>query len=550
MSHTLTPETSANTSIRQPRLGPIGWVRWLWRQLTSMRTALLLLLLLAVAAVPGSLWPQRSVDPALVAQYLRNNPTLGPWLDRFQMFDVFSSPWFASIYLLLMISLIGCLIPRSRQHWSAMRAQPPAVPRRLDRLPAHTVVEIPLAAPAQESAAQAEVIEAARAVLRRHRYRVRAQDLAGQASGDVAAESGYLKETGNLVFHIGLLSVIISIAVGHLWGWRGELILPEGATFTSSAAQYDTLAPGPLVDVNSLPPFALRLEEMRVKFETEAGGAQFGAPREFSAQFSTADPVGSDAQLQRLAVNDPLHLSGVSIYLLGNGYAPVVTVRDQAGEVLFSDAVPFLPQDDNYTSTGAVKVAGSAPEMGFYGAFLPTARFDDERGPTSDFPDLIDPQLAIGVFEGELFPGGAPQSVYVLDTAGMEPVRNADGEATRLLLKPGQTIELPGERGSVTLDGVVRWSGLVMRHDPGRLPVLISSIAVLIGLVLMLAVRRRRVFVRVSAAQTPGGEDDNGAQRHTGVQVAGLVKGSDPGLQVLVERIADEIKYEARERQR
>ena len=40
-----------------PRLGPLGWARWAWRQLTSMRTALFLLLLLAIAALPGSIWP-------------------------------------------------------------------------------------------------------------------------------------------------------------------------------------------------------------------------------------------------------------------------------------------------------------------------------------------------------------------------------------------------------------------------------------------------------------------------------------------------------------
>lgn len=520
-----------------------------------MRTALLLLLLLAVAAVPGSIWPQRSVDPALVSQYLRNNPGIGPWLDRLQMFDVFSSPWFASIYLLLMVSLVGCLVPRSRSHLSAMRAQPPAAPSRLDRLPAYVSVDIDARAAASGGgdtpAGRDEAVrEVARSVLRGHRYRVRTEP--SRREGDIAGEVGYLKETGNLVFHIALLSVIVSVAVGHLWGWRGEVILPEGATFTSSAAQYDTLAPGPWVDENSLEPFALRLEEMTVSFETEAGGAQFGAPREFSADVETAEPLGAPAQSERLAVNDPLHLSGVSVYLLGNGYAPVVTVRDAAGEVLFSDAVPFLPQDDNYTSTGAVKISGAEPELGLYGAFLPTARFDEERGPTSDFPDLVDPQLAIGVFEGDLFPGGAPQSVYVLDTAAMEPVRDADGEATRLLLQPGQTIELPGERGSVTLDGVVRWSGLVMRHDPGRLPVLVSSIAVLVGLVMMLAVRRRRVFVRVGE-RSDRAEGEDGAEnghRHTGVQVAGLVKGNDPALQSLVERMADQIKREVEGRQR
>ncbi len=89
-------------------------LRWAWTQLTSMRTALFLLLLLAVAAVPGSLFPQRSVNPEQVTTYLANKPVLGQWLDRFQLFDVYSSVWFSAIYLLLFISLIGASCPGSR----------------------------------------------------------------------------------------------------------------------------------------------------------------------------------------------------------------------------------------------------------------------------------------------------------------------------------------------------------------------------------------------------------------------------------------------------
>lgn len=516
-------------AVTQPRLGPVGWLRWGWRQLTSMRTALALLLLLAVAAVPGSIWPQRGVDPVRVNQYLRDNPAIGPWLDRFGMFDVYASPWFAAIYLLLMVSLVGCIIPRTRQHWKGLRTPPPATPRRLERLPAHRLTVV--------RAQPEEVVAAARVVLRGHRLRLRTAE---PGARDVAAEGGYLKETGNLVFHISLLGVIVSVAVGHLWGWRGEVILPEGQQFTSSVAAYDTLQPGPLVDLDAMEPFTLRLDDLTVLFETDAdaGGAQFGAPRLFEARASTAPAPGEPEVVDRLAVNDPLSLRRTSVFLLGNGYAPIVTVRDTEGQVLFSDAVPFLPQDDNYTSTGAVKVAGADPEMGFYGAFLPTVRFDPELGPTSDFPDLVNPALALGVYEGDLFPEGVPQSVYALDVSGMDPVYDEAGEQVQLLLSPGQTETLPGGRGTVTLEGVLRWGGLVMRYDPGRLPVLVFSITALAGLVAMLAVRRRRVYVRV-------GDGPDGDERHTGMSVAGLVKGTDPGLQDLVERVSEEIRDRA-----
>jgi cytochrome c biogenesis protein len=112
-----------------PPLGTVGLLRWLWKQLTSMRTALILLFLLAVASIPGTVLPQRGINPIKVNQYLADNPTVGPILDRLGFFDVFGSPWFSAVYLLLFISLIGCVIPRVRVHWRAMMAPPPAAPR-------------------------------------------------------------------------------------------------------------------------------------------------------------------------------------------------------------------------------------------------------------------------------------------------------------------------------------------------------------------------------------------------------------------------------------
>ena len=124
-----------NDSVAVPALGPLGMLRWGWTQLTKMSTALVLLLMLAIAAVPGSMFPQRIQDPDAVNSYIEANPTSGPWLDRFQLFDVFSSYWFSAIYLLLFISLIGCVIPRAIQHYKAWRAKPPRTPKRLTRLP-------------------------------------------------------------------------------------------------------------------------------------------------------------------------------------------------------------------------------------------------------------------------------------------------------------------------------------------------------------------------------------------------------------------------------
>src|SRR6201982_290975 len=128
----------------QPRPGPSSpgaafgladWLKWLWRQLTSMRIALILLFLLALASVPGSMLPQQGGNPAGVQQYYSSHPALAAWLNRFGLFNVFAAPWFAAIYLLLFGSLVGCVVPRTFRLAGSARTLPPRAPRHLARPP-------------------------------------------------------------------------------------------------------------------------------------------------------------------------------------------------------------------------------------------------------------------------------------------------------------------------------------------------------------------------------------------------------------------------------
>src|SRR5580692_4808876 len=147
----------------QPRPGPSSpgaafgladWLKWLWRQLTSMRIALILLFLLALASVPGSMLPQQGGNPAGVQQYYTSHPALAPWLNRLGLFNVFAAPWFAAIYLLLFVSLAGCVVPRTIRLARSARALPPAAPRNLARLPSSARLETTLPPPQALAAAR------------------------------------------------------------------------------------------------------------------------------------------------------------------------------------------------------------------------------------------------------------------------------------------------------------------------------------------------------------------------------------------------------------
>ncbi|WP_207597816.1 cytochrome c biogenesis protein ResB [Arthrobacter sp. D5-1] len=470
-------------------------LRWAWTQLTSMRTALFLLLLLAIAAVPGSLFPQRPANPSLVTQYIKNRPDYGPVLDALQLFDVYSSAWFSAIYILLFISLIGCVVPRARAHYKAMRSHPPRTPKRLSRLPEYGTLELPADAGIPAAAAIAD----AAAALKKRGYRVQVRDQDG-ALPSLGAERGFLKEAGNLVFHTSLIGVLICLAIGGLFGFRGQKILIEGDTFVNTLVGYDNFAPGTNFQSSWLEPFTITLDTFAVRFDRESS-RQFGQPIDFTAQLRTRDAPDAAQEPRTLKVNDPVYFGEVGVFLVGNGYAPVITVRDGNGDTAFSGPVVSIPNDGVYTSTVVVKVPDARPaQLGFVGFFLPSAIKNDEGVAYSFDPDPLNPQLNLNSYYGDLgLDDGVPQNVYNLDVKDLTQLNGRELPAKGITLTPGGTYTLPEGKGSISFDGLKRYIGVDIRSTPGQTGVLVFSLMAVAGLMASLYVNRRRVWVRAGA---------------------------------------------------
>ncbi len=454
-----------------------------------MRTAVILLALLALAAIPGSLFPQRNVasDPAAVIQYTQEHPQLAPWLDRLGMFDVYASPWFAAIYVLLLVSMTGCVLPRSRRLWRSVRSAPPPAPRNLARLEDHRAWET-----TQEPA---EIIATAAAHLRRRRFRV-------VTSGhEVRAERGYLREVGNLAFHLSLLVLLVGIAAGKLIGFEGRVAVAEGGTFANDLSQYDAFTPSAWTDVDDLEPLSFRLDEFDVSYQTS--GPNLGQPSEFAARLAYRAGSGEE-QTVTVEPNHPLNVNETKFFLTGNGYAPVVTVRDGRDKVVFTGPVLFLPLDSSYASDGVIKAPDAQPtELAFEGFFLPTADVGPQ-GPYSRFPDALNPQLFLTAFTGDLgFGDGVPQSVFTLDKDDLTQVRR-DGQPFSQALSVGETMRLPGGQGTLTFDGVSRFANFQIAYDPGKEITLVAAIVLFVGLTTSLIVRRRRLWLRLRPSTDAG----------------------------------------------
>ena len=478
-----------------PGQGGRAPLRVVWRQLTSMRTALLLLFLLALASVPGGFLPQRRTSPPRVLQYLKAHPVLGPFLDRLQMFDVFASVWFSAVYLLLFVSLVGCLFPRVRVHLRAVRAAPPRLPAHMGRLPVNA---------RWESAAHDPdaVQRAARRWLRRRGWRTALRD------GGLSAEKGYLRETGNLLFHVSLVVLLVGIAVGGFFGFKGTVLVKEHDAFASTVFSYDDVNPGRRFDPSRLVPFSFTLDDFRATYDDAGRALTFDADIRWRANADAPEKT------KDVRVNDPLQVKGAKLYLIGHGYAPRVVVRDPAGQVAFDQTVPCLPQDAKFVSLCTVKVPdargadGQPVQFGFEGLFTPTTIQNPKTNQvTSVHPGLGNPVLTVIGYEGDLgLDAGVPRSVYSLDKGGL---RQLDPQAQAL--RVGDTWQMPGG-GSITLQGVDEWATFQVTQDPGKRLALFASIGIVIGLMLSLFVRRRRVWVRIG----PPSDEQAGTVIETG----------------------------------
>ena len=471
--------TDARAGTPRPS-GLKGWLTWGWRTLTSMRTALILLFLLALAAIPGSVVPQQGVNPAGVVQYYKAHPALAPWLNHLGLFNVFAAPWFAAVYLLLFASLIGCVLPRALRLARSARTPPPRAPGNITRLPHHAVYPVALA--------PERAVDVAAAVLRRRGFRLR------RDPEWVSAEKGYLREAGNLLFHLALLGVLASIALGGLFGYKADKVLVEGGTFADAASSLDEFHPGRLVTGSDLPPFTITLRSFNAAYHMT--GPDRGQPSSFDAKISYTTAPGAQPRSYDLRVNQPLSIDGVKVYLLGHGFAPVFKVTDARGRVVYDQATVFIPDVAmNNLSQGVVKVPGASPsQLGFAGAFVPTA-IPAGGALASVFPAPANPMVSLTAYAGNLgMDSGAPQSVYQLNTSQMRMIA-----PQAKVLTPGQSWNLRGY-GTITFAGYRQWVSLQATHDPGQLPALVSGILALGGLVLSFLVRRRRVFVRAAAA--------------------------------------------------
>ena len=454
--------------------GPWETVNSLWRRLRRMSTALVLLFSLALASIVATFVPQEPVVPQTVAAWRlgESGPgrTIAGWIDGAQLFDVFSSWWFTTLTVLLVISLIGCLVPRYRAFVRAAR-RPPAAGRNLERLT--NTAQIRTSLPPDQALAVVD----RQLARRRFRRRRLAPDDIRSGRPQIAAERGHWREGGNLLFHSAFFVLLIGVAVGQAFGFTGQINVVEGQTFTDTRIVYGAVRSGRYFGVDDHRGFQVRLDDFSATYHPN------GTPDAFVSRVSIIDDgqvVRADAPVE---VNHPLTYDGMKLFQIRFGMAPHIIVR--AGDtVLFDDRV--MLSDSNGVWTGAAKIKTSQPEqIALDLALLPDFDLDANGQPVSRSQRADNPVMFADLWIGEL---GLERAVAASEflRAG-EPVAGT-------ALQPGDTSdELVGNL-TVEFAQLPMWSGFQVSHAPGRRLLLGAAALLLTGLVGSLYGYRRRVW--------------------------------------------------------
>ena len=449
-----------------------------WRWLSRMRTALYLLAALAALTLLATAVPQQPNVASTVARWRAG--TAGPGvivskiIDVFGGYDVFGSPLFMALLMLLFISLTACLIPRYRAWWRILRHTRPPRSRHVSRQPeiGHLATDL----------SPGEALERTRAHLAKKRWRLRDPALDEGAEPQVAAEKGHLlREGGSLVFHTAFYVLLVSVILGQLLGFKGQVGIVEGQSWTDSPLSYWTYQPGRWWQPSDHPGFGLTLDKFDIDWERSLRFA--GQPKLFLSHVTITEPDGTTHK-DTVGGNDPLVVDGMKIHQLDWGYAVRVVVKDH-GKVVHDGFVTMQTSKDGPFYQGAVKAPSADPDIGLNVYFWPYAPNRDGKPQLTGAPWADAPLLAFEEYRGDLRPD-VSQNVNKLDKTFLE----SKGAGA---LRPGQGTEL-GDGVVVTFPEWRRWVGFQVSRQPTIPFLLLGAGLVLLGLLPALYAYRRRLW--------------------------------------------------------
>ncbi len=418
----------------------------LWHFLTSMKLAIVLMLLFAALTLAGALIIQAPVgvmdDPQARSEWLAGvRPRFGGWtdiMDRLQLFTIFTSVWLRAIGALLAASLIACTVARIPGTWRTMTKPHVDVgPAFFEHAPQHEAMTF--------QRQPADVLATTQQVLRRHGYRSLTMD---DGVVHLYADRNRWAPWSGLVAHISIVVILAGAMIGSMWGFRdSQFMVAEGST-----SAIPTVA-GATITVNSF---------------KDTYNTTTGAPLDYVSDVTVTQDGEVVVANHQLRVNDPLRYRGVSFYQAFFGPAAVLTVTDAEGEVAFGEGVPLAwTLDEGGNKVGSLTL----PDQDLTVWVVATS------GPN-------DPEIQPGQVAVELY-------------------RFSTGEAvTQQVLDQGAPTEIEGL--TFTFEREAKFTGLSVANDPGTPIVWLGCFLLIAGFAVRLYVPFRRLWGRLETRPDGG----------------------------------------------
>jgi cytochrome c biogenesis protein len=263
-----------------------------WQTLSSIKTGVILLIVVVIVSAAGTMILQRPMTDTDEMQRAYS-PHVLALLDKLGLTDVFHAWWFVTLLGLVSLSIVAASLERFPNAWRYF-ARPYKYPEESFRRALPTQKQI--AIPEDETG----LVAAERAL---HSFGFRAERIVSYDHLSLFAERNRMSEMAVYIVHASLLLIFFGGIVDALWGWRGNVNLTQGEQSNVIALQNGK---------QKVLPFAIRCDS--------AGQENYadGSPRKWWSQLAVMRD-GKEVQRKEIVVNDPLVYSGVRFYQASYG---------------------------------------------------------------------------------------------------------------------------------------------------------------------------------------------------------------------------------------
>jgi cytochrome c biogenesis protein len=375
----------------------------IWKFFSSVRLAVILLIILAIVSVIGTVIQQNQAPADYLNEYSQTTVQL---FEALGFFDLYHTWWFVLLLMLFTTNLTICTLERFPSAWRGMRA--PLKPLDGDAyksMPYRKEISF------HGGAAQAESSVLAAIGGRRYRTKV----VKEQGATSVAAQKGAFSRMGVYITHISILLIFIGALIGAFFGFKGFLNLPEGeasgVVYLRNEPIWDRImdsmgiSKSPLIYAEGQVPamplgFYVACDDFEVDYY-ENNGQPTGMPSEYWSRLSVYNQMQQKVLEKRIRVNDPLKFHGITFYQANYGTLPntegqvILYIRPKNGTAP-AESIRVRPGGSVYVASidRTIHVVGIAP-FGMRDRATGKVIFYEARN-----DELINPAVDIEVFRG------------------------------------------------------------------------------------------------------------------------------------------------------